>query len=101
MQLRWVGYICSAAALINLLHVQDELPGISAGGERDYARLRETTDRLNEYLWPLALGLTIHTLIFFRSALEPLERMGIFYNTVFKSTETLETLETLEKLLQL
>jgi len=79
--IRFLGYLLSLAALVNLLIVRAELP---SAGSQDTEKLRQITDRLNAYLAPLALGLTVQTLLFFRVALAPAERMGIFYNTVFK-----------------
>ena len=93
MQSRLLGWLCIAAVQCTLLHFRglskqegnwpfwEPLPPSSTLVVQSHA---VAADQLTSLLVPLALGTAIHTISFFRAVLSPFEKLGIYYNTVFK-----------------
>jgi len=84
MQHRLFGWLCTAAVMLAVIRFRG-LSRLKANPPFwDQSSTPNSADQLSSCLVPLAIGTAMHTTAFFRAALAPFEKLGIFYNTVFK-----------------
>ena len=72
MPLKFTGWVFSSIAFVGVLTEHGRPEPSIATDDADMMRIF------------IALGATLHTMVFFRSVLAPFENLGILYNTVFK-----------------